>query len=103
MTGTRGVHNKNNPASNVHNRRTASLLPVETRGAGDGNRTRMASLEGWGSTIELRPHTPPQRGGLSVPVAHVVAGRERWSTGDSDGRVGCAGQLVSAPGCGAAW
>ncbi len=24
-------------------------------GAGDGNRTRMASLEGWGSTIELRP------------------------------------------------
>ncbi len=25
-------------------------------GAGDGNRTRMASLEGWSSTIELRPH-----------------------------------------------
>jgi hypothetical protein len=24
-------------------------------GAGDGNRTRMTSLEGWGSTIELRP------------------------------------------------
>ena len=22
----------------------------------------MASLEGWGSTIELRPHAPPQRG-----------------------------------------
>ena len=28
-------------------------------GAGDGNRTRMASLEGWSSTIELRPHQPP--------------------------------------------
>ena len=24
-------------------------------GAGDGNRTRVISLEGWGSTIELRP------------------------------------------------
>jgi hypothetical protein len=29
------------------------------RGAGDGNRTRMSSLEGWGSTIELRPRDPP--------------------------------------------
>src|SRR5690242_9887493 len=27
--------------------------------AGDGNRTRIASLEGWSSTIELRPHQPP--------------------------------------------
>ena len=31
-------------------------------GAGDGNRTRMTSLEGWGSAIELRP-----RGGLAAP------------------------------------
>ena len=29
-----------------------------TRGAGDGNRTRMTSLEGWGSAIELRPRAP---------------------------------------------
>ena len=29
------------------------------RGAGDGNRTRMTSLEGWSSTIELRPQQPP--------------------------------------------
>ena len=28
-------------------------------GAGDGNRTRMTSLEGWSSTIELRPQQPP--------------------------------------------
>ena len=28
-------------------------------GAGDGNRTRMTSLEGWGSTIELRPQDLP--------------------------------------------
>jgi hypothetical protein len=26
-------------------------------GAGEGNRTLMTSLEGWGSTIELRPHS----------------------------------------------
>ncbi len=26
-----------------------------TSGAGDGNRTRTTSLEGWSSTIELRP------------------------------------------------
>ena len=25
-------------------------------GAGDGNRTHVASLEGWNSTIELHPH-----------------------------------------------
>ena len=27
-------------------------------GAGDGNRTHVSSLEGWCSTIELRPHEP---------------------------------------------
>ena len=32
----------------------SQLLP--TFGAGDGNRTRTASLEGWNSTIELHPH-----------------------------------------------
>ena len=29
-------------------------------GAGDGNRTHAASLEGWNSTIELHPHHPLQ-------------------------------------------
>jgi len=33
-----------------------------TGGAGDGNRTRMTSLEGWSSTIELRPQQPPRSG-----------------------------------------
>ena len=28
-------------------------------GAGDGNRTRVVSLEDWGSTIELRPRAAP--------------------------------------------
>ena len=27
----------------------------EDRGAGDGSRTRVTSLEGWRSTVELRP------------------------------------------------
>ena len=30
-------------------------LPLQA-GAGDGNRTHVTSLEGWGSTIELHPH-----------------------------------------------
>src|SRR5215475_16228869 len=29
--------------------------------AGEGNRTLMTSLEGWGSAIELRPHVPGWR------------------------------------------
>lgn len=35
------------------------LYPTELQahiGAGDGNRTHVTSLEGWGSTIELHPH-----------------------------------------------
>ena len=30
--------------------------PAKKSGAGDGNRTHAASLEGWNSTIELHPH-----------------------------------------------
>ena len=43
---------------------------LESDRAGDGNRTRMTSLEGWGSTIELRPRDLP--GILDAP-----AGRHR--------------------------
>ena len=32
-----------------------SIRPANS-GAGDGNRTHAASLEGWNSTIELHPH-----------------------------------------------
>ena len=35
------------------------LLP-KCIGAGDGNRTHAASLEGWNSTIELHPHVVSQ-------------------------------------------
>ena len=46
-------------------------------GAGDRDRTGMASLEGWGSTIELHPRVPRQRNGrvaLLVRQAFSVAG-----------------------------
>ena len=33
----------------------SSATPAATNGAGDGNRTHVTSLEGWGSTIELHP------------------------------------------------
>ena len=39
------------------------MVPLTWAGtirAGDGNRTRMTSLEGWSSTIELRPQRPHQ-------------------------------------------
>ena len=44
--------------------RRAMLYPAEllvhihdfVNGAGEGNRTLVTSLEGWGSTIELHPH-----------------------------------------------
>ena len=35
--------------------RRISKRPQEFSGAGDGNRTHAASLEGWNSTIELHP------------------------------------------------
>src|ERR1700676_2859840 len=38
---------------------TKNPTDKENRGAGDGNRTRMTSLEGWSSTIELHPRDPP--------------------------------------------
>jgi hypothetical protein len=39
--------------------RILSLTWADILRAGDGNRTRMTSLEGWSSTIELRPQQPP--------------------------------------------
>jgi hypothetical protein len=32
------------------------IKPNPDKKAGDGNRTHMTSLEGWGFTIKLRPH-----------------------------------------------
>lgn len=38
--------------------RMSTMTRLLTNGADDGNRTRVASLEDWGSTIELHPRTP---------------------------------------------
>ena len=67
--------------------------------AGGGNRTRVASLENWGSTIELRPRVvfcfvvlwcvPPA--GFE-PAIFGLEGRclVRWATGANDERLfGC--------------
>ena len=35
-----------------------SYWRISKNGAGDGNRTRVSSLEGWCSTIELHPQIP---------------------------------------------
>src|SRR5215475_5515079 len=40
---------------------------ASTLGAGGGNRTRIASLEGWSSTTELHPRFPPSF--LAIPAA----------------------------------
>ena len=37
------------------NNEKCSLSELHFDGAGDGNRTHVTSLEGWGSTIELHP------------------------------------------------
>jgi hypothetical protein len=33
---------------------------IRKNGAGDGNRTHVASLEGWNFTIKLHPHKPSE-------------------------------------------
>ena len=71
------------------------VMPVtcqDINRAGDGNRTRIASLEGWSSTIELRPQPPPNR--RLTPVAYRLTapssstehqnGRPRHSGSDHD-------------------
>jgi hypothetical protein len=46
--------------------RGATVSAGRGYGAGDGNRTRVASLEGWGSTIELRPRAGRTRVALVI-------------------------------------
>ena len=48
--------------ADAEGKRTSADLRRRTR-AGDGNRTRMASLEGWGSAIELHPRASARGSG----------------------------------------
>ena len=54
--------------------------------AGDGNRTRMTSLEGWSSTIELRPQQPPNH--RLTPVAYRLPRHRRHSRAPRGGPSG---------------
>ena len=72
--------------------RVMPVTCIDINRAGDGNRTRMTSLEGWSSTIELRPQQPPNR--RLTPVAYRLTapssptehqnGRSRRSRSDHD-------------------
>ena len=77
--------------------------------AGDGNRNRMTSLEGWGSTIELRPRGDylrcpqptgwPRRPARGSPRLHVRARVHRAGTLPTGvGRARMAGQVRSEQG-----
>ncbi len=55
----------------------ALLLSQIRRGADDGNRTRVASLEDWGSTIELHPRRRRWLGGPINPATGVTRLRIR--------------------------
>ena len=68
-------------------------------GAGEGNRTLMTSLEGWGSAIELRPRVrrgdqiPRQVSTDSVPARVPSAETPRHATVNRrDGAAGTSGR-----------
>ena len=46
--------------------------PRKISGAGDGNRTHAASLEGWNSTIELHPHLSHFAAVSTTPVYNSI-------------------------------
>ena len=71
----------------------ASLTWAGMMRAGDGNRTRMTSLEGWGSTIELRPHNLPASVARLRAPAHQ-AGRHRQRTGSVPHPAPRAGRMI---------
>ena len=63
-------------------------------GAGEGNRTLMTSLEGWGSAIELRPRPGAK--------PNFAAGEHRQRTGNKAIRPNCGPFAVRPAGEGAA-
>src|SRR5580704_1531383 len=46
----------------------------QSAGAGDGNRTHIASLEGWSSTIELHPPVHSFSPHPALPICRATAG-----------------------------
>src|SRR4051794_23651340 len=81
-------------------------------GAGDGNRTRMTSLEGWSSAIELHPRAvgvrPPDQG--SASYGSIVRPSGRGAPSRNRDRAAASGAVAwtrpragGATGYGAAW
>ena len=65
-------------------------------GAGEGNRTLMTSLEGWGSAIELRPRVPVEgcvRHRVSIDSVPVPRHRGRTARA-GPGRAECQGVVL---------
>ena len=73
--------------------------PHSEDGAGEGNRTLVASLEGWSSAIELRPLTKkPSFFGMAVCLAsHLMAGSTGLEPATPGSTVQCANQLRHNP------
>ena len=61
------------PESNIRTRLRPEANPKGKIGAGDGNRTHIASLEGWSFTTKLHP-----RKGVFYPTL-IVFFQERYS------------------------
>jgi hypothetical protein len=66
--------------------RVMPVTCIDINRAGDGNRTRMTSLEGWSSTIELRPQQPPNH--RLTPVAYRLPPHRRDSRAPRGGPSG---------------
>ncbi len=80
------VHSGGGPPSGPCIRQTPGDLrgqraSVMVGGAGDGNRTHTTSLEGWGSTIELRPHSVQDDG---TRIGDPAKKRKWWAEKDSN-------------------
>ena len=63
-------------------RTDAHALTWACERAGDGNRTRTTSLEGWGSTVELHPRgqgSLPTRGAVSTDVYLEIAPKRTFA------------------------
>ena len=94
--------------SHTHVRQILSLLRLPFRhsgkkhGAGEGNRTLVASLEGWSSAIELRPLTKnhPSYGMALVCDFHLMAGSTGLEPATPGSTVQCANQLRHDPAMG---
>src|SRR5829696_1937018 len=70
--------------------RVISCAPPAAR-AGEGNRTPITSLEGWGSTVELHPHG--SRSGLAI----FAVGARGFEPPTPCSQSRCATRLLHAP------